>query len=288
MILESLVPASMSMSPLDSFLNQETRCDHQRYRFRTQSSSITLDQGSLALVDPPRVFTQVERSNRDPRVFHIHVVDHLSLSQEVDVVEAKPATPQGGIGRCELYSSNSNIWNAPCEKRFETGETLELTDRSLYAKVCASIADVIDSSSAKLSTKIECAIHTAWSDLIAREEEHFKFLDLMKSAPKHFISERTAHVARRTWLSSKHAASRFLAIPAAGVGENRQILYSWDKADHHLEAEILENEPVEWFYRNSRTRKEWYEEVSLDTTDYPKALISYLQIFARRKQQFIY
>lgn len=48
-----------------------------------------------------------------------------------------------------------------------------------------------------------------------------------------------------------------LPVPAAAVGPDGGLAYSWDAGPHHLEAEINDGRPTEWFYRNRDTGEFW-------------------------------
>lgn len=55
-------------------------------------------------------------------------------------------------------------------------------------------------------------------------------------------------------------------IPCACTGPDGQILYSWDKDEHHLELEIIPKEwelpQEEFFYRNRNTKHYWSDSLS--------------------------
>jgi hypothetical protein len=97
------------------------------------------------------------------------------------------------------------------------------------------------------------------------ERRHAEFLSRIASATdteSPLVSPATAELAQRLWDIVRHQTGK--RVPAASVGEDRSILYTWDAGDHHLEAEICEGQPVEWMYANRQTRETWF--ASLETT----------------------
>ena len=66
----------------------------------------------------------------------------------------------------------------------------------------------------------------------------------------------TAEVSSSTiqlWESLVDIAS--VAPPDASPTADGGLLMSWDRADHHLEIEVLNDASYEWFYRNRRLGK---------------------------------
>lgn len=51
-----------------------------------------------------------------------------------------------------------------------------------------------------------------------------------------------------------------MPIPSAGTGPDGVMFYSWDKDQHHLEAEIFPDRDAEFFYRNRQTEDLWGED----------------------------
>lgn len=64
------------------------------------------------------------------------------------------------------------------------------------------------------------------------------------------------------------AAEPRLAIPSAGSGPDGQLFFSWDYGRHHFEAEIFEDDRVEFFYRDRETEtyfgSDWHPTEPLD------------------------
>jgi hypothetical protein len=49
-------------------------------------------------------------------------------------------------------------------------------------------------------------------------------------------------------------------VPDTGVGPDGEILYTWNKDEHHFELEIFSNGLGEFFYLNHQTNEMWEHE----------------------------
>lgn len=71
--------------------------------------------------------------------------------------------------------------------------------------------------------------------------------------------------------------------PNNGSQEDFRIMFTWDKNEHYLECEIVDNETVEFFYRNHLTNEVWGEDfVMTDLTQWQlhsKAVLDKLSLF---------
>lgn len=71
-----------------------------------------------------------------------------------------------------------------------------------------------------------------------------------------------------------------LEVPDAGLGENKNLMYVWSKAEHYLECEIfLHSKEIEFFYRNRNSKYVWGKDVTLDDLLNPEVLEK-LSLFA--------
>jgi hypothetical protein len=70
------------------------------------------------------------------------------------------------------------------------------------------------------------------------------------------ITPSTAALALKFWNELRRAV-RGLPVPDAAPGPEGQLLYTWNRAEHHLEAEIFPNGSIEMFYRNRITGDLW-------------------------------
>ena len=90
-----------------------------------------------------------------------------------------------------------------------------------------------------------------------------------------------AEVAERAWQGWDQVARMEggrLAVPDACPGAVGQILYTWDRAEHHLEMEVFPEGPFELFYRNRLDGRLW----SCDITpgaEVPAEACPYLELF---------
>ena len=74
------------------------------------------------------------------------------------------------------------------------------------------------------------------------------------------IASNTAETAWQTWKMLSSSMDRPLPVPDAAPGPDGQLLYTWNKGDHHLELEIFPNGPAEFFYLNRVSSETWEEE----------------------------
>ncbi len=78
------------------------------------------------------------------------------------------------------------------------------------------------------------------------------------------ISADTAKLAWNAWQHLREAAARDLSVPDAAPGPEGQLLYAWNKSEHHLELEIFPNRPAEFFYFNRVSQEAWEEAYHID------------------------
>jgi hypothetical protein len=74
--------------------------------------------------------------------------------------------------------------------------------------------------------------------------------------PPH-ISRKTAKLAFDAWCKLWDFSGRRLSVPDACPGSSAQLLYTWDKGEHHLELEIFPDGKGEFFYRNRISGELW-------------------------------
>jgi hypothetical protein len=71
------------------------------------------------------------------------------------------------------------------------------------------------------------------------------------------VTAQMAGLAWDAWDKLSVAADNALPVPDAGPGPDGQILYTWDREEHHFELEILPASPAEFFYRNRNSGELW-------------------------------
>lgn len=71
------------------------------------------------------------------------------------------------------------------------------------------------------------------------------------------IDPTTAAMAWDAWKALSEVTQRSLPVPDAAPGPNGELLYTWDKAEHHLELEFARDGSAEFFYRNRESGQLW-------------------------------
>ncbi len=93
--------------------------------------------------------------------------------------------------------------------------------------------------------------------------EHLKYLERVSTSDDPLISRDTALLAARAWTLIWDASDGKMPIPAACTGPDGQMLYAWDHGRHHLELEIIPQQPAEFFYKDRETRELWSEDYTI-------------------------
>lgn len=73
----------------------------------------------------------------------------------------------------------------------------------------------------------------------------------------------SAHMVQDSWdavLSLRHATGGTLPVPNCGIGGYGQVLFTWNRDEHHFECEVFPGARIEYFYRNRRTGAIWDHE----------------------------
>ena len=82
-----------------------------------------------------------------------------------------------------------------------------------------------------------------------------EFLD--RVAAEGVIPHDLAALAQDVWQTAWQESGNRLSRPATTAGEGGPVGFNWDRGEHHLEAEIPRDGPVEWFYLNRTTDETW-------------------------------
>ena len=117
-------------------------------------------------------------------------------------------------------------------------------------------------------------VPTAISHDTEHVREHLDFLDRM--AAEGVVPQRLAERAHEVWARARQKSGNRLPVPAATAGEGGPVGLNWDRGEHHLEAEIPSDGPVEWFYRNWITDEIWDVDQPLGEP-FPPILIQYFE-----------
>lgn len=76
----------------------------------------------------------------------------------------------------------------------------------------------------------------------------------------HEISSDTATYAWNAWKDLSGAAGGTLLVPDAAPGPNGELLYTWNRGEHHFELEMFANGSAEMFYANRESGELWGSE----------------------------
>ncbi len=84
----------------------------------------------------------------------------------------------------------------------------------------------------------------------------------------------TSHIAQLAislWQQIEHAVKSYPVVSLSPAG---QVLFAWDRDEHHLEIEVFPDGHIEAFYYNLQTAETWDHDVVLDRID--EKLLEYL------------
>lgn len=124
----------------------------------------------------------------------------------------------------------------------------------------------------------EDASRKAEENTASELKEHFKYLKGISEGREPIVSKQTADLARKAWWLLWQETGYLLPVPSACTGPDEQILYSWDKGEHHFEVEIIPGKPMEFFYRDRKTGDLWGEEYTLGDS-LPAEAVKKLKLF---------
>jgi hypothetical protein len=71
------------------------------------------------------------------------------------------------------------------------------------------------------------------------------------------ITPEMARLAWDAWNKLSVAIENALPVPDACPGPDGELLYTWDRGEHHLELEVFPASPAEFFYRNRASGELW-------------------------------
>jgi hypothetical protein len=103
----------------------------------------------------------------------------------------------------------------------------------------------------------------------AAEREHLDYLERMKSYPD--IPGNVIDNAYSAWNALRREFGSSTPIPAASVLEEKMDYY-WSRGEHHVNAEIIADEPICWVYVNSLTKEAWGDEIEADARLTPRLI----------------
>jgi hypothetical protein len=79
-----------------------------------------------------------------------------------------------------------------------------------------------------------------------------RYLESISSGDKdqQAITPETARLALRAWAQLATAMDYRMPVPNACAGPNGELLYTWDRREHHFELEVFPDGHAEFFYAN--------------------------------------
>jgi hypothetical protein len=92
----------------------------------------------------------------------------------------------------------------------------------------------------------------------ARSEREEKLERYLRGViDKGYASQVTVATACSAWNDLDAATGRQVPIPNAGPGPNGEVIFTWDRNEHHFELEVSPAEPPYLFYRNRESELTW-------------------------------
>lgn len=117
---------------------------------------------------------------------------------------------------------------------------------------------------------------------VERTMRHERYLERISDLRDPMISKATMRSGMKIWLKILCEAAIDIPVPGSSAGEGGALYYTWNRKGFRLIAEIQDNEPVAWLFRNLTTKDEWLNEVPVDEK-LPSKLIEHLYIFSKLK-----
>jgi len=97
----------------------------------------------------------------------------------------------------------------------------------------------------------------------AKHMQHREYLNRVSGGEHALVTPGTASQAMKAWNAIWVASGGRMPIPAACTGPDGEMFYSWDRGRHHLELEIIPDQPAEFFYRDRETEQLWAEDYNI-------------------------
>ena len=88
------------------------------------------------------------------------------------------------------------------------------------------------------------------------------------------VDNNVADSSRIIW----KAVRKTMSVPNAGAGPDGEFILTWDRDNHHLEAEIMLDGHIEWFYYDRSTERT-IEEDTNDPLVVPERIQPVLTLF---------
>jgi len=113
---------------------------------------------------------------------------------------------------------------------------------------------------------------------LSRHWRHLAFLKQVSSGDEPAITQHIASQSMRAWVDIRRATRNRMPVPAAVTGPDGQMFYSWDRGRHHMELEIVPDEPAFFFYRDRQTGETWSQDYEVGDR-LTAGIVSRLELF---------
>ncbi len=84
--------------------------------------------------------------------------------------------------------------------------------------------------------------------LLRRVQGLVDYLNLI--VDQELVTPRVARLAWNAWTALSNSTGNAMLVPDACPSPDGELLYTWDRGEHHLELEIVPDAPAELFYEN--------------------------------------
>lgn len=128
-------------------------------------------------------------------------------------------------------------------------------------------------------SKPQCSALRTTAGTTEKHQEHRRYLQRVSTEGNPpLITPEVAKKSWNLWLAVRKAIGTAVPIPSAGTGPDGQMFYSWDRGDHHFEAEIYpDRDAAELFYRNRKTNELWGDDYAGGAL--PREAVEILKMF---------
>jgi hypothetical protein len=111
------------------------------------------------------------------------------------------------------------------------------------------------------------------------ERSWLAFLDAL-GTPDGSATPAQADLVRSFWKRLLAEAGDSVAAPTTAGRSDEGFVLVWDRSEHHLDVDLLDEGSLEWFYSNRRTELFEGQEGLLTGAALPEPILRYLKLFA--------
>jgi len=175
-----------------------------------------------------------------------------------------------GLEQRTVTSEHERVCTIPGSdaSEFDAYREASLFVTSLLPPGATAITDRVESKAslpAKTITKVDAPVDRVVAPKRDPVElsRHWRHVAFLREASRGDHAAITPQIARQlmiAWSYIRRVTQNRMPVPAAMTGPDGQMFYSWDRGHHHMELEIIPDEPAFFFYRDRRTGKTWSED----------------------------